>query len=465
MANRWKGNIIAASATTSSGTNFTGKANGAWGLNSQLQQKYAGLWAKGVYPPTAPTSVAATGGNAQASISFTGSSDSGGGTITSYTATSYPSGITASASSSPIVVTGLTNGTAYTFTVCANSSLGYKSAESSPSNSVTPSAEGVLIVGSISTPFIYAYLFSVNGFGSKFANPAVLPSGYSNGLAFAPDGSAISMAVTSATPYINNYSWSAGFGTKYANPSTLPTGAGNGVSFTPSSDAVAVAHGASPFVTAYPWNAGFGTKYANPAVLPGGSGNAVSFSPTGTTVAIANYNGAGQSVCAYSWSSGFGTKYASPATLPGSTTGSDIKFSPDGNSLLLALDTGANIAAYAWNAGFGTKYANPSSLPGASGLGVAFSADGTTAVVTSYDVPRLNAYPWNNGFGTKYAAPSTDVTSAVWDVSFFGNNVVAFSLNDTPFVAAYLWNNGFSTKLADPTTLPSNSSQSLVFKP
>jgi len=45
MANRWKGNFVVATAATSSGTDYTGKANGAWGLNSQLQQKQANLWA------------------------------------------------------------------------------------------------------------------------------------------------------------------------------------------------------------------------------------------------------------------------------------------------------------------------------------------------------------------------------------------------------------------------------------
>ena len=33
------------------------------------------------------------------------------------------------------------------------------------------------------------------------------------------------------SPFISTYPWSAGFGTKYANPATLPTGTGNGVAF------------------------------------------------------------------------------------------------------------------------------------------------------------------------------------------------------------------------------------------
>ena len=73
-----------------------------------------------------------------------------------------------------------------------------------------------------------------------------------------------------SSPFVSAYPWSvSGFGTKFANPATLPTGTGIDVSFSSSGDAVAVAHANSPFVTAYPWSAsGFGTKFANPATLP-----------------------------------------------------------------------------------------------------------------------------------------------------------------------------------------------------
>lgn len=46
----------------------------------------------------------------------------------------------------------------------------------------------------------------------------------------------------------------SGFGAKYSNPATLPTGNANGVAFSPSGAAIAVAHTASPFITVYPWS-------------------------------------------------------------------------------------------------------------------------------------------------------------------------------------------------------------------
>ena len=70
-------------------------------------------------------------------VAYTNSNDSGGTAITSYTATSSPGGITGSGFTSPILVTGLTKGQPYTFTVHANNSRG-ASIESTISNSATP---------------------------------------------------------------------------------------------------------------------------------------------------------------------------------------------------------------------------------------------------------------------------------------------------------------------------------------
>ena len=90
-------------------------------------------------PPVAPGNVSAVAGNGIATISFTAPTNTGGSAITGYTVTSNPGNFTATGTTTPIQVSGLTNGTAYTFTVVATNAYG-NSAASAPSNSVTPSA-------------------------------------------------------------------------------------------------------------------------------------------------------------------------------------------------------------------------------------------------------------------------------------------------------------------------------------
>jgi len=87
--------------------------------------------------PGAPTNVVATTGNTTASVAFTAPTNNGGSVITGYTVRSNPGNITATGSTSPITVTGLTNGTAYTFTVVATNAVG-NSVASAASTSVTP---------------------------------------------------------------------------------------------------------------------------------------------------------------------------------------------------------------------------------------------------------------------------------------------------------------------------------------
>ncbi|MEJ2682858.1 MAG: fibronectin type III domain-containing protein [Candidatus Sulfobium sp.] len=88
--------------------------------------------------PGPPTGVTATAGDAQAWVSFTPPSYGGTG-ITYYTVTSNPYGVTATGPASPINITGLLNGTAYTFTVTATNAAG-TGPPSDPSNSVTPNS-------------------------------------------------------------------------------------------------------------------------------------------------------------------------------------------------------------------------------------------------------------------------------------------------------------------------------------
>jgi alpha-tubulin suppressor-like RCC1 family protein len=89
--------------------------------------------------PDAPTIGTATAGDAQATVAFAAPASNGGSAITGYTVTSNPGGFTGTAAVGPITVTGLANGTSYTFTVRASNSAG-SGAASAASNSATPVA-------------------------------------------------------------------------------------------------------------------------------------------------------------------------------------------------------------------------------------------------------------------------------------------------------------------------------------
>jgi uncharacterized protein (TIGR02145 family) len=87
--------------------------------------------------PSTPTNPVATAGNLQASVAFTAPASNGGSAISSYTVTSSPGSFTKTGTTSPLIVTGLTNGTSYTFAVIATNVAG-NSVASNASNAVTP---------------------------------------------------------------------------------------------------------------------------------------------------------------------------------------------------------------------------------------------------------------------------------------------------------------------------------------
>ena len=91
--------------------------------------------------PDPPTSVMATAGDGHAAVTWTAPAVTGGSPITRYTVTSSPGGHTCVWTTGPLAcaVTGLTNGTAYTFTVTATNVAG-TSAPSAASASITPNA-------------------------------------------------------------------------------------------------------------------------------------------------------------------------------------------------------------------------------------------------------------------------------------------------------------------------------------
>jgi len=122
-----KGKLVAASVTSTN----TANALAVVGVSDSS-------FSMAVSVPGAPTALAATATNGGASLSFKAPSSDGGAAISQYTATCTAAGAskTASATASPITLTGLTNGTAYTCSVTAKNSAG--SGAASGTVSVTP---------------------------------------------------------------------------------------------------------------------------------------------------------------------------------------------------------------------------------------------------------------------------------------------------------------------------------------
>jgi YVTN family beta-propeller protein len=90
--------------------------------------------------PGAPIIVSATPGSGQATITFTPPVSNGGSPITGYTATCNPGAFSTSGPASPLVVTGLTNGTTYACSVSATNANG----AGPPSDTLNVTPPGVL---------------------------------------------------------------------------------------------------------------------------------------------------------------------------------------------------------------------------------------------------------------------------------------------------------------------------------
>lgn len=134
---RLVGNIVASVG------GWPGSASGIWNRNDALTSVRGNTWPVYSSVPGAPaiTGVSRVAGSGTSiDVVFTAPANNGGQTITSYTAVSTPGNVTASlsqAGSGTIRVTGLTQGTSYTFVVYATSVVG-NSPNSASSGAIIP---------------------------------------------------------------------------------------------------------------------------------------------------------------------------------------------------------------------------------------------------------------------------------------------------------------------------------------
>jgi hypothetical protein len=184
--------------------------------------------------PGAPTSATATAGNGQATVNFTPPASNGGAAITSYTVTSSPGGLTASGSGSPIVVSGLTNGTSYMFTVTATNVAG-TGPPSPPSNAVTPRTVPGAPTGALAMPGDGQAAVNFSAPASNGGSPITSYTVTSSPGGLTASGSGSPIVVSGLTN-----------GTSYTFTVTATNGAGTGPPSTPSN---AVTPGLSLTVT------------------------------------------------------------------------------------------------------------------------------------------------------------------------------------------------------------------------
>ncbi len=182
--------------------------------------------------PGAPSITGITPGNGQLSVAFTAPSSNGGATITNYQYSVDGSTYTAvspAQTTSPIVITGLTNGTSYPVTLKAVNSAGAGAASNSVSDTprTTPSAPSITAItpgnGQLSVAFtagadggaaISNYKYSLdNGSSYTAVSPAqttspIVITGLTNGtsysiriLAINAAGDGTPSAAVAATPY------------------------------------------------------------------------------------------------------------------------------------------------------------------------------------------------------------------------------------------------------------------------
>ena len=298
--------------------------------------------------PYAPASVSGSDvgtarayNNASATISFTAPVHDGGLPVTGYAVTSSPGGFTASGSSSPLTIAGLSSSTSYTYNVTATNSIGTGPAITSGSVFATTIPQPVTIgtatatgaAGTVSVGFTangtggktvtYTATSSPGGFTGSSSGSPISVSGLSDGTAYtftvvasnANGSAAASAASNSATPYT------------YVAPPTPQGPIG-------SSSPVATASGNTVMCTSGQWAAGTTpTSYQYNLYRSDGTYIATSGSvPTSTTSVsfTANYSTSYYVTVTASNSNGSGTMTSNtvttgaepaPVVAPGSMAG------------------------------------------------------------------------------------------------------------------------------------------------
>ena len=301
---------------------------------------------------------------------------------------------------------------------------GYGTKYSNPSTLPPSTGHGVDFSGNNETigitgyQFASAYSWTVGtGFGSRISNTT--PALYFTSLSIAKSNAFAAMTTYGSTKGVHGYAYSTstGFGSKFSDPATLPSPNEEmyNVNINNASTDVAYVGYSPPAILAYPMSgSGFGTKYANPNPTQDNMGG-VDFHPTDASIWCSGRYGVYAQVYAWTNGSGFGSKYANPSSA---LTGwaMDGSFNPNGNVIGFGLQASISpfIEAYAWSnlTGWGTKYSAPSTTPAGQVSHVRFTVNGNAVAGTMNTGAYTIAYAWSDstGFGSKFSDPATAPT-------------------------------------------------------
>lgn len=215
--------------------------------------------------PGAPTGVTGTPQNTQAFVSWTASSTNGGDAITLYTVTSSPGGKTATSTTTSVLVSGLTNATAYTFTVTASSRAG-NSVASIASTAVTPNVmyrykfnDGTISGGNITNAYgggALAFDTTYAAIDTTAADLTGLPTGATGCLKFTTTAITTTVPLTMPITITNTMSYSFWIKTPQGGRQFLMLSDGTRVVIEAWGNRIVQGYGTSysydPLTTAYP---------------------------------------------------------------------------------------------------------------------------------------------------------------------------------------------------------------------
>jgi hypothetical protein len=369
-----------------------------------------------LYTPAVPTIAAVgtvTSSNLTASVPFTVPQNTNGSAVTSYTAKAYVSGvysgISATGTTSPISVTGLSGNTTYTFTVYATNAVG-NGPESSQSNSITtPNVVSVqaLIVGGgggagasagsggggsgggaggvIANTFVltpgttYTVTVGAGGTGSTNLNSGGGVAAGGNGGNSVVSGSGLTTQTAigggggqAGNSSLGSPTWNAGNGGSGGGGYDSTNGYGQGTAGQGNNGGVSYDSGGG--------GAG-GTGFPISSLVGGDGGLAISSTITGSTVYYAGGGGGGNTGYTPATAGGLGGHTATTAQKGGAGDGGTCVSGVYGTNGTAGT---ANTGGGAGGPGFGAAYHTPpynTSNAGGSGV-VIFSAPQAAVTVT-----------------------------------------------------------------------------------